>query len=579
MKRFWRIVGVVSLAGLSAAVLRALRQSSRQQRAGSTVDSFETRARPDAPAGAPLAAGVLGSSADPGTGIAADKDVADEPPPPPPPPPLVIFGQSAAEVEQAQQLWLTLQHETYQQRADGFLADWAFPLYASRTNLGAPLAPGSRLRVGDKEYAFQPFARGILYSEVPNWSDVRDLTGEIGGSIPADGRARQLLDAAFRESGSPLVASQAFSQVAVRENLGPALGPGYRIAVGNQEYSMQVFAGDTLYNLVPDWGDVKRLSETAPGELYLALWRETYRHCNAIYNPDSPAHKFAAKEKLGAPLSGVYQIDFEGNMISVQVFALDTIFTDADGAFKRQSELARPAMFTVVEKRHRTFLPLVISPTTAPDTESRNDATSSKRLTFRRLPIDGQPRISQFYGYTKFARGAGAGFYRACQGRHPGIDFAVPVGTPLRAVAHGLVVYAGPTSSAPFGGSPPEIVIVRYGDVYAIYGHCAETRVRRGQFVKPGDLVALSGSLGGPHLHFELRPVPQRVLRDTNPNQNGVNPGNTFNPLSYFAADLQPYFERWYRQLGGRSHFCCDDLRTQGEIWFGGPIDTRPCTN
>lgn len=511
-----------------------------------------------------------------GRGV-ADKDVSDEPPAPPPSPPLTVFGQSAVDGEQAQQLWLTLQHEVYRQRAEGFRTDWAFPRYASQHNLGAPLSRGSRVSYAGKEYVFQPFARGLLFNEVPHWSDVQDLAQQINGTIPLGGLARELLNASFAATGSTLIETQAFYQVAVRDNLGPALGPSYHITIGGQEYSVQAFASDTLYNLVPHWSDVKRLSETPPGELADALWSETYEHAAARYNPNSPAQQFAATEKLGAPITGMYRLDFEGNPLNVQVFALDAIFSNGGGGFQRQSKLARPESFRTPAPSVSPA-PSVQRSVVAPDTESPADATSGKRLTFQRLPIDGQPRISQFYGYTRFAADAGAHFYAACQGRHPGIDFAVPVGTPLRAVAHGLVVYAGPSDSAPFGGSPPQIAIVRYGDVYAIYGHCSEIRSQKGQLLQPGDLIALSGDFGGPHLHFELRPVPSEVLDDTDPNQHGVNPGRTFNPLRYFADDLQAYFERWYGQLGGQSHFCQDDLRTQGEIRFGGPVDTRPCT-
>jgi murein DD-endopeptidase MepM/ murein hydrolase activator NlpD len=193
------------------------------------------------------------------------------------------------------------------------------------------------------------------------------------------------------------------------------------------------------------------------------------------------------------------------------------------------------------------------------------------------LPVAGRPPISQFYGYTRWAAGRGRDYYWQCQGRHPGIDFTVPVGTPLLAVAHGVVVYAGHTDSAPFGGARPYIAIVRYGAVYAIYGHSSEVRVQRGQRVRPGEVVTLSGDYGGAHLHFELRPVPERVLHNTDPQQPPINPGCAMNPLDYFSPALTSYFEHWFHENKGNHHFCRGSLRDQDMIWFGGDVDTRPC--
>lgn len=567
VKDFWRfaIVGLLMLFGLAIVVGRWLRRVSpvsdeQWATAGgppvSTARSLSFSVHPPLPTAAP-----------------ADKDIPDEPPPPPPPPPLALFTRSPEGLvgtEQGQRLWVVLQQEAFRQRGEGFREDWAFPLHAARQNLGAPLAKGSRISVDGKEYALQPFARGVLFNEVPQWSEVQNLASLLGGKIADDGLARTVLDAGFQAaSGTPLNPGWAFHQRAVSEQLGPPLSGNYRVSVGGQEYSLQVFACDTLYTPVPKWSDVRRLSETPPGELANALWAESYQPCGAPCQPDAPAHQFAVQEKLGTPLSGVYQLDYEGAVFAVQVFATEVIFAEPGGTFMRQSSLGRPARFAPTAPPPA---PAVISTPGGP-----GDAVSSQRPVFAMLPVAGQPRISQLYGYTKFARTAP--YYGACQGMHPGIDFAVPEGTPLLAVGYGLVVYAGPTQGAPFGGAPPMIAIVRYGSLYVIYGHSSALRVSKGQLVGPGEVVTLSGTYGGPHLHFEVRPVPAKLLGNADPQQPAVNPGTTMNPLDYFSVEQGAYFERWFGQLGGTSHFCRGGLRDQPEIVFGGPVETRPCTN
>ena len=88
--------------------------------------------------------------------------------------------------------------------------------------------------------------------------------------------------------------------------------------------------------------------------------------------------------------------------------------------------------------------------------------------------------------------------------RSDGIKIAVPLQTPVKAVADGVVAYVGDGIAA-LGG----LVIVKHGDGWAsVYGHTSKLLVRRGQSVKRGQTIALSGETGfadRPELHFELR--------------------------------------------------------------------------
>lgn len=88
--------------------------------------------------------------------------------------------------------------------------------------------------------------------------------------------------------------------------------------------------------------------------------------------------------------------------------------------------------------------------------------------------------------------------------RNDGIKIAVPLGTPIKAAADGVVIYTT-DSIAGLGG----LVMVRHGNGWtSVYGHASRIVVTRGQAVKRGQTIALSGDTGfadRPEVHFELR--------------------------------------------------------------------------
>lgn len=86
--------------------------------------------------------------------------------------------------------------------------------------------------------------------------------------------------------------------------------------------------------------------------------------------------------------------------------------------------------------------------------------------------------------------------------RHTGIDIAVPRGTAVRAVAEGMVTYAGARSG--YGN----VVEIDHGNGYMTrYAHNKALLVHAGQRVRVGQEVSQAGSTGrstGPHVHFEV---------------------------------------------------------------------------
>lgn len=104
-------------------------------------------------------------------------------------------------------------------------------------------------------------------------------------------------------------------------------------------------------------------------------------------------------------------------------------------------------------------------------------------------------------------------------GGHPGLDIAVPVGTPVRAAGGGRVLQAG---------EDPEygiFVLVEHPEGYqSLYGHLSRLTVTAEQPLAAGEVLGLTGNTGhssGPHLHFEVRhegqPIdPRTIIKEPN---------------------------------------------------------------
>jgi murein DD-endopeptidase MepM/ murein hydrolase activator NlpD len=86
--------------------------------------------------------------------------------------------------------------------------------------------------------------------------------------------------------------------------------------------------------------------------------------------------------------------------------------------------------------------------------------------------------------------------------RHLGVDYAAPVGTPVRAIGEGVVDFAG------WQNGYGQVVQIQHGkDRSTLYAHLSRIDVRKGQRVAQGDHVGAVGMTGwttGPHLHFEF---------------------------------------------------------------------------
>jgi len=129
-----------------------------------------------------------------------------------------------------------------------------------------------------------------------------------------------------------------------------------------------------------------------------------------------------------------------------------------------------------------------------------------------KLPFEGEAEVtagySPFNGSNKHANinnPSKANDYYA-------LDFGLIKGTPVLAIADGIIVYAGWTSGG-WSGYGKIVIIDHENGFYSNYAHLDEIKVALGQRVKQGQIIGLSGCSSnkelsntpiGPHLHFAL---------------------------------------------------------------------------
>jgi lipoprotein NlpD len=86
---------------------------------------------------------------------------------------------------------------------------------------------------------------------------------------------------------------------------------------------------------------------------------------------------------------------------------------------------------------------------------------------------------------------------------HDGIDLAAPRGTPVKTAQEGTVIYAGEQK-----GYGLITIVAHQNGLVTLYAHNNDLRVKSGQRVRRGQVIATVGESGrttGPHLHFEVR--------------------------------------------------------------------------
>ena len=150
---------------------------------------------------------------------------------------------------------------------------------------------------------------------------------------------------------------------------------------------------------------------------------------------------------------------------------------------------------------------------TLANTQARGGGTNGS---LRQIWGGGNASITQDFGHTDFAA-ANSGIYDyetqfgMTPGQHTGLDVGVADGTRLYTPVGGTVIIAGGSGyyKDETGNHDPatsgEVRIRLDNGDELILGHLSNVQVRVGQRINPGDMVGLSGTANGPHVHVEWR--------------------------------------------------------------------------
>ena len=160
-----------------------------------------------------------------------------------------------------------------------------------------------------------------------------------------------------------------------------------------------------------------------------------------------------------------------------------------------------------------------------------DDNGKSLKKAFLKSPIKFS-RISSRYNLNRRIA-----YYGFALRPHKGTDFAAGVGTPILATANGTVI-----ESTRKGGNG-KYVKIKHNDMYSTqYLHMSKQAVKKGQYVKQGDVigyVGMTGSTAGPHVCYrfwkngeQVDPFKQKLpTSETIPKQLKVKYSEYIKPL------------------------------------------------
>ncbi len=136
-----------------------------------------------------------------------------------------------------------------------------------------------------------------------------------------------------------------------------------------------------------------------------------------------------------------------------------------------------------------------------------------KFLDEQKTVLASTPSMWPTRGWTSSRFGYRASPFTGKREFHKGIDISARMGSPVVATADGIVAFSGLDRG--YGRT----IVLKHGyGLKTRYAHLKKILVKKGQFVKRGEIVGLVGNSGrstGPHLHYEvhLNGVPVNPMK------------------------------------------------------------------
>jgi murein DD-endopeptidase MepM/ murein hydrolase activator NlpD len=366
-------------------------------------------------------------------------------------------------------------------------------LYLSRAN-ESPLPPRS------EEIAARPLGDApgpVQESEQPAIAEpsAREQLATIAPGTVLDLLVKRgdTLEALFRRNGLSL--GDLADLVAV-----PEVGQGLRLLKPGDRLEV-AHRGDEVLSLRRELDDVRVLSiaRSAAGFEATLLTREvdmrpTGAHGVVRSSLFEAGVDAGMSDKLTMDLAGIFEwdIDFIQDVRDGDEFTVLYEEVWRDGVKLRNGEIVA-AEFVNQGKSYRAAR--------YRDANGRTDYYTpdghSLRKAFIRAPLN-FTRIS-----SNFASGRRHPILNTIRS-HQGVDYAAPVGTPIRAAGDGKVIFRGVQ-----GGYGNVIILQHGGNITTLYGHMSRFGKQRvGSRVVQGEVIGYVGQSGlatGPHLHYEYR--------------------------------------------------------------------------
>lgn len=213
---------------------------------------------------------------------------------------------------------------------------------------------------------------------------------------------------------------------------------------------------------------------------------------------------------------------------------IDGVETFTDAPLDKQAKVVirefprRGKKIGKTEKRHDVSLNEIVARTVGASITPQEQGDSHNSV---------EPRLPQVGGVITSGVGMRIDPIDGKPRHHNGIDIAIREGTPITAVAPGVVVYSGLRSG--YGNT---VLIEHENGMVTLYGHNSRLAVSAGQPVDSSTVIAFSGNTGrstGPHLHFEAWQAGTNVTPVFMPNS-----GKQLSPVHTSSARTGTRFHR-----------------------------------